>query len=51
MTSRTNTDTTHRCSDAGFPEEEAILTRFWTRVSTGAHKAPEDLSHGSFLVL
>jgi hypothetical protein len=51
MTSRTATNTTHHTGDAGYPEEEAILARFWTRVSTGAHKAAEALSHGSFLVL
>ncbi len=51
MTSRTASNSTHRPSDASFPEEEAILNRFWTRVSTGAHKAADALSHGAFLVL
>ena len=51
MTSRTTIHTTHRPSDATFPEEEAILARFWTRISAGAHKTVDALNQGSFLVL
>ena len=51
MTSKTATNTNRRPREAGYPEEEAILARFWTRVNTGAHTAADALSHGSFLVL
>jgi hypothetical protein len=54
MTSSTSTTSTTRMprrSAASFPGEEAILARFRTRVSAGAHKAMGSLSHGSFLVL
>jgi hypothetical protein len=51
MITRTTDNTTHRRSGASFPEEEAILARFWTRVSSGAHKTLDAHSHGSFLVL
>jgi len=51
MNSRTNTNSTDRRKGVDFPEEEAILARFLTRVSGSAHKAVGALSHGSFLVL
>ena len=51
MTSKTATNTNHHQSVASYPEEEAILARFWNRVNTGAHQAADALSDGSFLVL
>ena len=51
MTTTTTTARIPRRSEAGSVEEEAILDRFWTRVSSSAHKAVHSLSHGSFLVL
>jgi hypothetical protein len=50
MSSKTTTSTSDHRKDA-FPEEEAILARFLTRVGEGARKTVDVLSHGSFLLL
>jgi hypothetical protein len=51
MNSRTTTDTMDRLEGGESPEEKAILARFLSRASRGAHHAVDALSQGSFLVL
>jgi hypothetical protein len=50
MNSRTTTDTMDRLEGES-PEEKAILARFLSRASRGAHRAVDALNQGSFLVL
>ncbi len=51
MSSKTTTSTSDRRKGEAFPEEEAILARFLTRVGEEARKTVDVLSHGSFLLL
>jgi hypothetical protein len=51
MLNTTAANTTDLPKGGIFPEEEAILARFLTRVRGGARRTVDGLSRGSFLVL